>query len=403
MKKNYLKQAASLLLISSVFALASGPVFGIGVALPDQDAFATARGNAFVATANDPAAVFYNPAGISQLDGMNTSIGGYGIVYGSTYKGGGKSIDSQTQLEGLPQVFSSMSIPKYHLTLGFGTYSSYGLRFEWPATAPFVGAGETGQINYVTAAPIIAYQICPTLSIAAGPTLSYSEADLKEHPTIMLGEGASASFVNHFRGRDMDVGYSAGILWHPLPQHSFGVTYRSATAMHYEGHATVPLTPFNTKAQVEFHFPQTVDFGYSFRPTEKWNIEADADWTDWSSLKTINVNPIPGETVTFNWKPSWMLDFGVTRYIGDGWRVSGGYMYSMNSVPSANFNPLIPDSDRHIFSVGVGKKYKKFSWDAAYQLLWGPSRTVSGDAFPPANGSYTFLGNALTINFGYRF
>jgi long-chain fatty acid transport protein len=78
-------------------------------------------------------------------------------------------------------------------------------------------------------------------------------------------------------------------------------------------------------------------------------------------------------------------------------------MYSMNSVPDGNFNPLVPDSDRHIFSVGVGKSYKKFSWDAAYQLAWGPPRTVSGAGFPPANGSYEFLSNALTINFGYHF
>jgi long-chain fatty acid transport protein len=73
----------------------------------------------------------------------------------------------------------------------------------------------------------------------------------------------------------------------------------------------------------------------------------------------------------------------------------------MNSVPTATFNPLVPDSDRDIFSVGVGKKYKHFSWDAAYQLAWGPSRTISGDF--PSNGSYEFLSHALTINFGYHF
>ena len=71
-----------------------------------------------------------------------------------------------------------------------------------------------------------------------------------------------------------------------------------------------------------------------------------------------------------------MVSLGATRYFGNGWRVSGGYMYSENSVPNNTFNPLVPDSDRHIFSVGVGKKYKQFSWDAAYQLAWGPSRTV---------------------------
>jgi long-chain fatty acid transport protein len=399
-------QMARYVGVCTAVALLPGSAFGLGTALPDQDAFATARGNAFVATANDPAAIFYNPAGISQLDGMNTSIGAYGIVYGSTFKGDGTSIDSKTELAVLPQVFSTLSLPKYHLTLGLGTYSPYGLRYEWPSSAPFVGEGETGQVNYYTVNPVVAYQICSTLSIAAGPTLNYSEVDLKEYPTIPT-EGGPVSFVNHFRGRDIDVGYNIGILWHPLQQHSFGVTYRSATDMRYEGHTTIPspLVHANVNAQANFHYPQTLDFGYSFRPTEKWNLEADGVWTDWSTLKTVGVNPFAaaGDALAFNWKPSWMLDFGVTRYLGDGWRVSGGYMYSMNTVPSSNFNALVPDSDRHIFSVGVGKRYKKFSWDAAYQLAWGPSRSISGDSFPPTDGSYEFLSNALTINFGYRF
>ncbi len=405
MAMNQLTKTVGFLVGCTTAAFLPSSTYGLGIALPDQDAFATARGNAFVATANDPAAIFYNPAGITQLDGLNTSIGAYGIVYGSTYKGDGTSVNGKTQLAVLPQVFTTLSIPKIHVTLGLGTYSPYGLRNEWPSSAPFIGAGETGQINYYTVNPVVAYKICSTLSIAAGPTLNYSEVDLKEYPTIPVGPGEFLSFVNHFRGRDVDVGYNVGLLWHPLEQHSVGVTYKSATAMHYEGHATVPPTSSSISAQAEFHFPQTVDFGYSFRPTDKWNVEADAVWSDWSTLKTVTVNPLgpAGDDLPFNWKSSWMLDFGITRYLGEGWRLSGGYMYSMNTVPSANFNPLVPDSDRHIFSVGVGKSYKQFSWDAAYQLAWGPPRTVSGDGFPPADGRYEFLSNALTINFGFHF
>ncbi len=411
LKIKHFIQTAGFIVVSSTVALLPGSAFGLGIALPDQDAFATARGNAFVATANDPAAIFYNPAGISQLEGMNTSIGAYGIYYGSTFKGA-ESLDSKPQWAVLPQVFSTYSIPKYHLTLGLGTYSPYGLRYEWPAFTPLVGQ-ETGQITYITVNPVVAYQICPTLSVAAGPTLNYSEAEIRENPTVPNGEGGYLNFINHFRGHDVDVGYNAGILWHPLEQHSIGVTYRSATAMNYEGHASSfpPGAPDNG-ANASFHFPQSVDFGYSYRPTKDWNVEADAVWSDWNMLQTVTVNPNaasnPFDTLKFDWQSSWMLDFGVTRYLGDGWRVSGGYMYSMNSVPSATYNPLVPDSDRHIFSVGVGKRYKKFSWDAAYQLAWGPSRSVSGDTFPgdgitSADGKYEFLSNALTINFGYRF
>jgi long-chain fatty acid transport protein len=414
LKTKHLNQTAGFLVVSSTLALLPGSVFGLGVALPDQDAFATARGNAFVATADDPAAVYYNPAGISQLQGMNTSVGAYGINYGSTFRGA-ESLDSKNQWALLPQVFSTYSIPKYNLTLGLGTYSPYGLRMEWPPFSPLVGE-ETGQITYITVNPVVAYQICPALSIAAGPTLNYSQAELKESPTVPVGYGEYLKFNNQFVGRDIAAGYNVGILWHPWEQHYLGVTYRSATDMNYDGHATIPPTSASQSAQVNFHFPQTIDFGYSYRPTKDWNVEADAVWSDWSTLQTVTVNPLVNEgplakafdTLNFDWQSSWMLDFGVTRYLGDGWRVSGGYMYSMNSVPSSTYNPLVPDSDRHIFSIGVGKRYKKFSWDAGYQLAWGPSRTVSGDTFPgdgitSADGKYEFLSNALTINFGYHF
>src|SRR5436190_19037192 len=41
--------------------------YGLGIRIADQDARATARGNAFTATADNPSAIYYNPAGISFL------------------------------------------------------------------------------------------------------------------------------------------------------------------------------------------------------------------------------------------------------------------------------------------------------------------------------------------------
>jgi long-chain fatty acid transport protein len=191
-----------------------------------------------------------------------------------------------------------------------------------------------------------------------------------------------------------------------LEQHSFGVTYRSATDMNYNGHATSlnPFSPGNIPSQANIHFPQTVAFGYSFRPTTNWNFEADANWTDWTDLRNVYVYPQAGpDSLAFNWHPSWMFDFGATRYLGDGWRLSGGFMYSMNTVPEADFSGLVPDSDRYLFSLGAGKNYKHFSWDVAYQLGWSPSRSIGAANFPPADGSYDYLSHAITINFGYRF
>ena len=99
-----------------------------------------------------------------------------------------------------------------------------------------------------------------------------------------------------------------------------------------------------------------------------------------------------------------MFEFGATRYLGDGWQLSAGYMYSENTVPTADFNPLTPDSDRHLFSLGVGKKYRHLSWNLAYQLGWGPSRNIpAGTNLTGVSGSYEFLSNALSFNIGYHF
>src|SRR5580658_2619168 len=95
--KSQIARVAALVSFAAILACPDS-LFALGFALPDQDAFATARGNAFVATADDPAAVYYNPAGITQLGGMQASLGAYGIVFDSTYKGAAGEIQSKSEL-----------------------------------------------------------------------------------------------------------------------------------------------------------------------------------------------------------------------------------------------------------------------------------------------------------------
>jgi long-chain fatty acid transport protein len=59
-----------LIVIAGLFC-SSTIAFADGFRLPDQDAFATARGEAFAATADNASAIYYNPAGITQLEGWN--------------------------------------------------------------------------------------------------------------------------------------------------------------------------------------------------------------------------------------------------------------------------------------------------------------------------------------------
>src|SRR5271157_2224104 len=82
-----------------------------GFGLPDQDAFATARGEAFVATADNPSAIYYNPAGITQLEGNNLRAGVYGIYLNpsnsppSEAPNSGNTYHIENNLAAVPQFF----------------------------------------------------------------------------------------------------------------------------------------------------------------------------------------------------------------------------------------------------------------------------------------------------------
>jgi len=397
------------LLLPFAFSVSSPVlVFGLGLRLPDQDAFATGRGEAFVATADNPSAIYYNPAGITQLDGMNLRVGTYGIYLNDHFKDATTSANTENGIQAAPQIYYTYGFEDVPLTLGLGVYSPYGLSVDWSNMDPFAAQGYYGSLDYVTINPVLAWKICSTVSIAAGPTINYGSLDLRRNPTLGL-PFAPSEF--RFEGDGWAPGATAGVMWHPIDQVSLGVSWRSESRMRFDGTSSLNSTIIgngNAGANAEIPFPQNVISGVSYRPTPKWNIEFDADWTDWHALKSVTVSatpaPIGGGPVSlpFNWESSFFYEFGATYYINDDWHVSGGYIYSENSSPDSTFNPVVPDSSRHIWSLGVGSKFKKLSWDATYQLAWGPERTVSLPN-PAGSSSFEYLSHAIAISVGYHF
>src|SRR5579859_1206702 len=83
MKQKHL--TTRLAAISALASLWANSVAAVGFRLPNQDPEAIARGNAFVATADDPSAIYYNPAGITQLTGQNVRAGLYLVSGGYDY------------------------------------------------------------------------------------------------------------------------------------------------------------------------------------------------------------------------------------------------------------------------------------------------------------------------------
>jgi len=73
-----------ILSASLVVLMSAGSVFAAGFALYEGSARGLVLGAGLTATADDPSAVFYNPAGITQLKGMQTMVGVTAINPGLT-------------------------------------------------------------------------------------------------------------------------------------------------------------------------------------------------------------------------------------------------------------------------------------------------------------------------------
>src|SRR5947209_18190802 len=109
MPERLLKRNFCALSIGALLLLhGSGQAWAGGVTFTEQGAAATGKANAFAGEANDPSAIFYNPAGITQLPGTQFMIGTSIVRLDSTFRSStpsGESTQLQDQFPIVPHYF----------------------------------------------------------------------------------------------------------------------------------------------------------------------------------------------------------------------------------------------------------------------------------------------------------
>lgn len=404
LNRNQLRHTGHYVL-AALFVLApAGAARAVGFLLPNQDPEAIGRGDAFAATADDPAALYYNPAGITQLPGTQVSLGLYAISAYTSFSSpsGSAHTDGTPQL--VPQIYATYSFTNVPVSVGLGVYAPYGLSINWGDATPFNTVAESGSLLYLAFNPNVAWRISSTLSVAGGISVNYSQSSFQSALPAPYPFGQFK-----FNGYDVEPSANFGILWQPLPKWSVGLDYHSETMMNYSGKVQ-QTSGFGTPdvyTSAKIRFPQYVTGGISFRPTPKWNLEFDLEWTEWSVLKQISFQNTPfggPYPITLNYRDSFIYDFGVTRQLGKGYYASVGYIYSENSSPSANFNPLVPDAALNLGNFGFGHHGKYIDWAIAYQFAYNGGRNILGDdPNPGTQGTYKTFNNAVNASMTFKF
>lgn len=421
-----------ILILTAMACLTGTSAFASGFSIFEQGAKASGMAGAFVATADDPTAIFYNPAGIAHQRELTVLGGGTFINFTNEFTGDpNNAFTSGTEgkydrhLFVPPNMYAIMPIGE-NLTIGFGTFSAFGLRTDWQD--PWVGRFISRDVDLktVSAQPTIAWKNSSG-TIAIGGGIEYRRARV----TLSRNNGA----LNPFNGRftdvangylssdwDSDWGWSAGVLFKPNENLRIGVSYRAQMDIDLKGTADITQIPSGNaqfdafvatqlppdqNINTSIPFPAMTAIGIATSAIENWDIELDITMASWSRFETLLVNfettPVANINRPQNWEDTMAFRLGANRHIGDEWQVRLGAVYDQNPQPVEAVSPLLPDADRIGITFGFGWQKGPFIIDVSEMILHFKDRQTGGVNPDQFEGTYKTDATLLSVNFGLRF
>jgi len=396
--------------------LAAVPAFPSGFQVMTQGARATGMGLAFTAVADDPSAIFYNPAGLGWQKHFEAQIGSEFLTKvkgefegANPYPGIGVHEDQHKTTFVVPNLYAVAPLTS-EINFGLGINSPYGLGYRWDDAENFSGrfVAQNAVIQTIDLNPVLSFQATPEFAIAFGADYRVSKVQLERNQAGTNPFTQSIVDVAHVK-LNSDVqdnhgwGWNAGIMFRPMPQFSFGAAYRSKIKMDYEGRATFeqrltgnPVFDAAVAAQLPtgehpvttfIEFPASLNLGTAFTFPGEFLVSLEADWTQWSSFNALDIHfpDLVGRDLhrETDWKNSWAYRIGFEKKFSS-FAVRGGYYRDKTPQPRADAGPILADNDRDAFSLGFGYNTDHWGIDIADLYLKVKdidTRGVSHDRF----------------------
>lgn len=421
--------------ISSLIAIAclTGTMaFGSGFSIFEQGAKASGMAGAFVATADDPSAIFYNPAGLGfQREKMSLLGGATFINFTNEFTGDSDSAFT-SGVEGTydrhlfapPNGYGTYRLND-HLVVGVGMFSAFGLRTDW--ADPWAGRFISKDVDLKTVSvnPSFAWRVNDSLSFGGGIEYRRARVTLSRNtPALNPFTGRIADVANGYLRSDWnnDWGWNAGVLFKPTPNFSVGASYRAAMDIELDGSADITQImtgnaqfdalvatqlPPDQGINTTIPFPAMTAIGIATTAIPNWQIEFDVTHATWSRFKTLDVQfattPSANIVRPQDWEDTMAFRLGANRNIGDQWAVRFGAVYDQNPQPLEAVSPLLPDSDRMGLTFGVGWYHGPLVIEVSDMILHFKDRNTGGVNPDQFEGTYETDANLLSVNFGLRF
>ncbi|MBP2668397.1 MAG: rane protein involved in aromatic hydrocarbon degradation, partial [Deltaproteobacteria bacterium] len=309
-----------VLAVLLVLLLTASTAFAAGFRLPEAGNKANAMAFAFTAQADNPSAIYYNPAGLTQLEGNNIALG---VTYvkenGGTFNGftpvdNFAAFKSETQKDlnfFIPNMYYTHTTKGGWIAYGVGVFAPFGLGQEYENENTSIFRNQITKIDLQTVVvnPTFAFKINEAISVGFGVDFMYGRAELERTPwNPALAAANNGNVYNlDLEGDGTAWGYNFGILVKATPNLRFGANYRSPFTLeikagdvnlsniHPAARAAFGGSTYSTEGGAQIKMPATFAFGAAYT-VGRLTVEADADWTLWSSYQSLPIwfsQPVP--------------------------------------------------------------------------------------------------------------
>jgi long-chain fatty acid transport protein len=405
--------AIFLLLMVLESSIRANGIYGNGTG-----ARSMSMGGTDVAWAESPLeAMGDNPAGLGFLTEREFDLGGIGAITEGHFNkpSASSSGDLNDTLGGLPEAALGLPLGQSPLSIGISFIPDSMLLADWKYLDPPGGLGgvsygvqpDKSEIIVLRSAIGMGLTLTPELSLGASIGLIYNENRLQtpyifqnlQPPSDALYDGAKTLLNLHTSGFGWNA--QAGLLYRPLTNLQFGISYKSQYTVNSTGGASgdpyaqfgVPPGPlaFHYDAEVDNTFPQQVSLGASWKFHPQWRAAMQVDWIDWSDafhtlpviLKNGNnptVNSVLGssfqDNIPLNWKNEFVYRAGLEYAVTENLSLRAGYSYGKSPVPDSTLTPMTAAIMEHTVTAGVGYRWRQFQFDLAYQYDLPVTRNV---------------------------
>ena len=444
-QKNFdkLSRTVSRALVVAVAAGLPATTLAAGFQLTEQSV--SGLGRAFAgasAFAEDASTIFYNPAGLVELDHelvMGASLISLGADFdreiavdaaGQPLTGGeGGDVG---KLGGVPTLYYAYRLnPDW--VLGVGVNAPFGLATDYDPDWVGRYQGVYSQVSSLNINPSAGWKINDNWSLGFGINLMHFRVKLTnivDYGAVCFGQvnpvtcsalgltPQSQDGYAEIEGDSWGYGFNVGALWQNDATR-VGFHFRSSVEQDLEGDSRFEGAPslftaqnvfVNTGIAADFKTPESLSVSFVHDINEDWTISGDITRTGWDTFEEIRVrydSAQPDTVQPENWEDVMRDSVGVDWRYYETWTFRSGLALDQTPVPDEWRTVRLPDDDRTWLSFGA-----TWQMSEAMEMDFGYAHLFIDDNIPFAEtgsmgdtlaGTYEASADIFGAEFRYRF